>query len=61
MKLKPQEITAVIQEQIERYQAEVDIKEVGYVLQVGDSIARIYGLENVMAGELVKFQQIEAS
>ncbi|MCP4050703.1 MAG: F0F1 ATP synthase subunit alpha [bacterium] len=55
MKINPEEITSVIQKQIEDYHASVDIREVGYVLQVGDSIARVYGLQNVMAGELVKF------
>jgi F-type H+/Na+-transporting ATPase subunit alpha len=55
MKINPEEITAVIQNQIEAYKAEVDTKEVGYVLQAGDSIARVYGLENVMASEMVKF------
>jgi F-type H+/Na+-transporting ATPase subunit alpha len=55
MKIKPEEISAIIQKQLDGYEAKVDVKEVGQVLQVGDSIARIYGLENVMSGEMVKF------
>lgn len=55
MKIKPEEITTVIKEQIQEFENSVDVKEVGYVLQVGDGIARAYGLENVMAGELVSF------
>jgi F-type H+/Na+-transporting ATPase subunit alpha len=55
MKVKPEEITSIIQKQIEDYQISVDVKEVGYVLQVGDGIARVYGLEKAMAGEIVQF------
>ena len=55
MKFKPEEITSVIEEQIKGFNLDVDQKEVGKVLQVGDGIARVYGLENVMSGELVKF------
>ena len=55
MKIKPEEITAVLEEQIKAFDVSIDVKETGKVLQVGDGIARIYGLENVMAGELVKF------
>jgi F-type H+-transporting ATPase subunit alpha len=55
MKIKPEEITSVIEKEIKAFEVAVDVKEVGQVLQVGDGIARVYGLENVMAGELVKF------
>jgi F-type H+-transporting ATPase subunit alpha len=55
MKINPDEITAIIQKQIEDYKFSVQVKEIGQVLQVGDGIARIYGLENAMAGELIKF------
>jgi len=55
MKIKPEEITTVIKEQIQDFENTVDVKEVGHVLQVGDGIARAYGLQNVMAGEMVKF------
>ena len=55
MKISPEEISAVIQEQIANFDLEVEVKEVGTVLSVGDGIARIYGLDEVMAGELVEF------
>ncbi|MEZ6116193.1 MAG: hypothetical protein R3C28_06440 [Pirellulaceae bacterium] len=46
---------SVIQTEIEQYQDRVDVREVGTVLEVGDGIARVYGLSNVMAGEMVEF------
>jgi F-type H+/Na+-transporting ATPase subunit alpha len=55
MAIKPEEITRVLKEQIEGFQPETEMKEVGYVLQVGDGIARVYGLENALAGELLQF------
>jgi len=55
MEIKAEEITQVIKEQIGKYEKELDIKEVGRVLSVGDGIARIYGLQNVMANELIEF------
>ena len=55
MKINPEEITAVIEKQIQAFDSDVEVKEIGYVLQVGDSIAQVYGLENAMAGELLKF------
>jgi len=55
MEIKAEEITQVIKEQIGKYEKEVDIREVGRVLSVGDGIARIYGLQNVMANELIEF------
>ena len=54
MAIRPEEITSVIKKQIEGYSSDTELKEVGYVLQVGDGIARIYGLENAMAGELLE-------
>ena len=54
MAIRPEEITAVIKKQIEGYQGSTELKEEGSVLQVGDGIARIYGLENAMAGELLE-------
>ena len=57
MNIKPEEITAILEKEIENLDWKVNVKEVGYVLQVGDGIARVYGLENVMAGEMVKFSQ----
>ncbi|MCK9212570.1 MAG: F0F1 ATP synthase subunit alpha [Ignavibacteriaceae bacterium] len=53
--LKPDEITAIIRKQISGYQNEVDVYDFGTVLQVGDGIARVYGLSKVMASELVEF------
>ena len=55
MKLKAAEISEIIRRQIRDYEREIDISETGTVLAVGDGIARVYGLEKVMAGELVEF------
>lgn len=55
MEIRAAEITEVIKEQISKYEKEVDISEVGRILTVGDGIARIYGLQNVMANELIEF------
>ena len=55
MEIKADEITRIIQQQIEGFQADVDIKEVGTVTSVGDGIARIYGLDRVMYNELLEF------
>jgi F-type H+/Na+-transporting ATPase subunit alpha len=54
--IRPDEISSIIRQQIESYQQEVQVSNVGTVLQVGDGIARVYGLEQVMAGELVEFE-----
>src|SRR4051812_49696512 len=56
MKFKADEISSVIQREIEQFQAEVTRTEVGSVLEVGDGIARIHGLSGVMTGEMVKFE-----
>ena len=53
--IRPEEISAVIQKEIQSYQADLKMESVGVVLTVGDGIARVYGLDNVMAGELVEF------
>ena len=55
MNLRPEEISSIIKQQIERYESAVDIVDVGTVIQVGDGIARVYGLEKAMAGELLEF------
>ncbi len=55
MEIKADEITKIIREQIEEYRTGVDISEIGSVISVGDGIARVYGLEKVMAGELLEF------
>jgi len=54
--IRPDEISNIIRQQIESYDQEVKIDNVGTVLQVGDGIARVYGLEQVMAGELLEFE-----
>ena len=55
MSIKAEEISALIKKQIENYQAEIQVTDVGTVISVGDGIARVHGLDNVMAGELVEF------
>lgn len=55
MSLKPEEISAVIKEQIKNYKNKLEISDFGTVIQVGDGISRIYGLEKCMAGELLEF------
>ena len=55
MKFNADEIASVIQQEIEQYKDQVDVREVGTVLEVGDGIARVYGLSGVMAGEMVEF------
>jgi F-type H+-transporting ATPase subunit alpha len=55
MSLKPEEVSSVIKEQLEKYRSEVEMTDSGVVLQVGDGIARVYGLSNAMAGELLEF------
>ncbi|ALC88712.1 ATP F0F1 synthase subunit alpha [Bacillus sp. FJAT-18017] len=55
MSIKAEEISALIKQQIENYQSEIQVSDVGTVIQVGDGIARAHGLDNVMAGELVEF------
>ncbi len=55
MEIRPDEITTIIKKQIESFETTVELEEVGEVVQVGDGIARVYGLEKVMAGELVEF------
>ena len=55
MSLRPEEISSVIKEQIERYASRLEVSDVGTVIQVADGIARIHGLENAMQGELLAF------
>ncbi len=56
MKFKVDEIASVIREEITKYKGEIDVAEVGKVLEVGDGIARIYGLSSAMAGEMLEFE-----
>ncbi len=60
MKFRVDEISSVITEEIQKYRSEIDVAEVGTVLEVGDGIARVYGLEKAMAGELVTFPNGQA-
>jgi len=55
MEIRPEEITSVLKNKIENFEQETQVEEVGYVLQVGDGIARVYGLRNIMSMELVEF------
>ena len=55
VEIKPDEISAILRQQLSNFNASADLEEVGTVLQVGDGIARVYGLNNVRSGELVEF------
>jgi len=55
MALKPEEVSWVIQKEIEKYQSSLQMESVGKVLQIGEGIARVWGLEDVMMSELVEF------
>jgi F-type H+-transporting ATPase subunit alpha len=56
LKLRPEEITSILRQRIEHYDVETDLAEVGTVLQVGDGIARIYGLDNAVALEMLELE-----
>ena len=56
MRLRPEEITSILRERIEQYDVETDLAEVGTVLQVGDGIARVHGLENAVAMEMLQLE-----
>jgi F-type H+-transporting ATPase subunit alpha len=56
MDINVEEISSIIKSQIEDYESRVEVTETGTVISVGDGIARVYGLENAMAGELVEFE-----
>ncbi len=55
MKLRPEEISSVLSQELTNYDRNLEVESVGTILQVGDGIARVYGLQDVMAGEMVKF------
>ncbi|SEN60762.1 F0F1 ATP synthase subunit alpha [Paenibacillus sp. OV219] len=55
MSIRPDEISTLIKQQIEQFKSEIQVVDVGTVIQVGDGIARVHGLENAMAGELLEF------
>src|SRR6218665_4077169 len=54
--IKPAEVSAIIRQQLSGFNSDAQLEEVGTILQVGDGIARVYGMNNVGAGELVEFQ-----
>ncbi len=55
MKINTEEITSVIKQEVGRYATRLDVSQVGQVIEVGDGIARIYGLSEAMAGEMLEF------
>ena len=61
MKIKTDEIASIIKQEIEQFSAELEVSEVGRVVEVGDGIAQVYGLSNAMAGELLEFQSDRGS
>ena len=56
MAANPEEITSIIKQRIANFETRLQVDEVGTVLTVGDGVARVFGLKNVMAGELVEFE-----
>jgi len=59
MAIRPDEITSILKSQLEQYRSTLNVSNVGSVLQIGDGIARVYGMEKAMAGELVEFEDEE--
>lgn len=57
MEIKADEISRIIEQKISGFEREIDLQETGVIMSIGDGIARIYGLEKVMAGELLEFPQ----
>src|SRR5699024_9127178 len=55
MSIKAEEISSLIKQQIENFDSDIEVSDVGTVIEIGDGIARAHGLDNVMAGELVEF------
>ena len=55
MKFKTDEIASVIQKEIEHFESQIDVREVGRVVEVGDGIAQVFGLSGVMSGEMLEF------
>ena len=56
MRIKPEEVSKIIRDEIEGYNKSLDIANTGTILEIGDGIARIYGLSKAMSGELLKFE-----
>ena len=57
--IKPSEVTAILRQQLKNFDASTELQETGTVLVVGDGIARVYGLQNALSGELVTFEKPE--
>ncbi|MDY6916138.1 MAG: F0F1 ATP synthase subunit alpha [Candidatus Cloacimonadota bacterium] len=55
MKIQPDEVSAILKDKINKFKFDIDIAETGKVVEIGDGIARVYGMENVMAGEMIEF------
>ena len=55
MNIRPEEISSVIQQEISDFKVEIDIEEIGTVIEVGDGVARVYGLKNCVYSELIEF------
>src|SRR3989338_6066131 len=55
MSIRPEEVTSILQQELESYKTKLKLESIGTILQVGDGIARIYGLDECMAGELLEF------
>ena len=55
MKIKPEEISSILKKEIENFRSDLSVEEEGTILEVGDGIARIYGLDNCLAGEMLEF------
>ena len=55
MQIRPSEISSILKDQIKNFGQEAEVSEIGQVLSIGDGIARVYGLDNVQAGEMVEF------
>ena len=56
MRFNPEEIVSVLRKEIEEYRSALDVAEVGTILEVGDGIARVYGLDQALAGEMLEFE-----
>ena len=54
--IRPDEVSAIIREQLSNFKSESELQETGTILQVGDGVARIYGLSNAQSGELLQFE-----
>ena len=58
VEVRPDEVSAILRQQLSGFKSEAELEEVGTVLQVGDGIARVYGLTKVQSGELVEFEHL---